>query len=115
MLVGKRPVRGDSPAELREHVTSHEARPLRQVDDGIPKELERICFKALAKRASAEPERISLSNLIGRGRDGNPNIILTNFTVVDVVTEKTITGRWTKVWIPVVPEGIPPESATAIP
>src|SRR5262249_2260197 len=29
-----------------------EPRPLRQVDDTIPKELERICLKALAKRAS---------------------------------------------------------------
>src|SRR5208283_909057 len=27
-------------------------RPLRQVDEGIPKELERICFKALSKRAA---------------------------------------------------------------
>src|SRR5262249_43496469 len=32
--------------------TGFEARPPRQYDDGIPKELERICLKALAKRAS---------------------------------------------------------------
>ena len=39
-------------AELLEQVTNHEPRPPRQVDEGIPKELERICLKALAKRAS---------------------------------------------------------------
>src|SRR5438132_351925 len=52
LLVGRQPFRGDSKAELLEQVTNHEPRPLRQVDEGIPKELERICFKALAKRAS---------------------------------------------------------------
>jgi hypothetical protein len=35
-----------------EQVIYHEPRPLRQMDEGIPKELERICFKALSKRAS---------------------------------------------------------------
>ena len=29
-----------------------EPRPPRQIDDAIPKELERICLKALSKRAS---------------------------------------------------------------
>ncbi len=31
---------------------SFEARPPRQFDDGVPKELDRICLKALSKRAS---------------------------------------------------------------
>ena len=35
-----------------EQITTVEARPPRQVDDAIPKELERICLKALSKRAS---------------------------------------------------------------
>src|SRR5215471_16356046 len=35
-----------------EQVTSFEARPPRQYDDGVPKELDRICLKALSKRAS---------------------------------------------------------------
>jgi serine/threonine protein kinase/formylglycine-generating enzyme required for sulfatase activity len=52
LLVGRRPFRADSPAELLEQVANHEPRPLRQMDEGIPQELERICFKALAKRAS---------------------------------------------------------------
>ena len=52
LLVGRQPFRADSQTELLEQVTNLEPRPLRQVDESIPKELERICFKALAKRAS---------------------------------------------------------------
>jgi serine/threonine protein kinase/formylglycine-generating enzyme required for sulfatase activity len=52
LLAGRPPFRAASVAELLEQVASHEPRPLRQIDDGIPKELERICFKALSKRAS---------------------------------------------------------------
>src|SRR5579871_587953 len=52
LLVGRPPFRADAPAELLEQVTSFEARPPRQFDDGIPKELDRICLKALSKRAS---------------------------------------------------------------
>ena len=35
-----------------EQITTSEPRPPRQIDDTIPKELERICLKALSKRAS---------------------------------------------------------------
>jgi serine/threonine protein kinase/formylglycine-generating enzyme required for sulfatase activity len=52
LLTGRRPFRGETRSELLEQVTSVEPRPLRQLDDAIPKELERICLKALAKRAS---------------------------------------------------------------
>jgi serine/threonine protein kinase/formylglycine-generating enzyme required for sulfatase activity len=52
LLVGRPPFRADSQAELMEQVTTFEARPPRQYDDGIPKELDRICLKALSKRAS---------------------------------------------------------------
>jgi formylglycine-generating enzyme required for sulfatase activity len=52
LLVGRRPFRAESRAELLEQVTSLEVRPPRQYDDGIPKELDRICLKALSKRAS---------------------------------------------------------------
>jgi serine/threonine protein kinase/formylglycine-generating enzyme required for sulfatase activity len=52
LLTGRRPFRADSPKELLEMIGTVEPRPLRQVDDGIPKELERICLMALAKRAS---------------------------------------------------------------
>ncbi len=52
-LTGRRPFRGDSL--LRRHrarSSPTEPRPPRQIDDTIPKELERICLKALSKRAS---------------------------------------------------------------
>ncbi len=52
LLAGRRPFRGDTQAELMEQVTSYEARPLRQYDEKLPKELERICHKAMAKRAN---------------------------------------------------------------
>jgi len=52
LLAGRQPFRGDTHAELLEQVTSYEARPLRQYDEKLPKELERICHKAMAKRAS---------------------------------------------------------------
>jgi serine/threonine protein kinase/formylglycine-generating enzyme required for sulfatase activity len=52
LLVGRRPFRGESQAELLEQVTSFEPRPPRQYNDSTPKELERICLKALSKRAS---------------------------------------------------------------
>ena len=52
LLVGKRPFRGELPAELLEQITTFEPRPPRQYDDGIPQELDRICLKALSKRVS---------------------------------------------------------------
>jgi serine/threonine protein kinase len=52
LLAGRSPFRGDSQSELFEQITGYEAKPLRQYDEKLPKELERICHKALAKRAS---------------------------------------------------------------
>jgi serine/threonine protein kinase len=52
LLTGRRPFRGETRAELLDQIITVEARPPRQVDDAIPRELERICLKALAKRAS---------------------------------------------------------------
>jgi len=52
LLSGHQPFQGNTPAELLEQVTSDEAKPLRQHVEKLPKELERICHKAMAKRAS---------------------------------------------------------------
>ena len=52
LLIGQRPFKADSQEELLEQISSCEARPPRQMDDRIPKELDRICLKALSKRAS---------------------------------------------------------------
>jgi len=74
LLTGKRPFRGDSHQEIMEQIISFEPRPTRQIDDTIPKELERICSKALSKRASerystakdmAEDLRLFLENTSG--------------------------------------------------
>jgi eukaryotic-like serine/threonine-protein kinase len=51
-LTGRRPFKADSSATLLEQIANMDVRPLRQTDDCIPKELERICLKALSKRAS---------------------------------------------------------------
>ena len=74
LLTGRRPFRGDSLPQIIEQVTQAEARPPRQIDDTIPKELERICQKALSKRASdrystakdmAEDLRLFLQTTVG--------------------------------------------------
>jgi formylglycine-generating enzyme required for sulfatase activity len=52
LLTGRRPFRGQTRDELLRQIASVEARPPRQVEDEIPAELERICLKAIAKRAS---------------------------------------------------------------
>ena len=52
LLTGKRPFRGDSLLNVIQSIIIDEPRPPRQIDDTIPRELERICQKSLSKRAS---------------------------------------------------------------
>jgi serine/threonine protein kinase/formylglycine-generating enzyme required for sulfatase activity len=52
LLTGHRPFRAELYAELLEQVKSQDPRPPRQLDERIPKELDRICLKCLSKRAS---------------------------------------------------------------
>jgi eukaryotic-like serine/threonine-protein kinase len=52
LLTGRKPFRGESREEVMDQIATAEPRPLRQIDDTIPRELERICQKAMAKRAS---------------------------------------------------------------
>lgn len=63
----------------------------------------------LAMRSSSEPEKIALRDLIARGPEGNPNIILTDFKILGnfSIEKKAITRKWTKVWVPVVPADTP--------
>src|SRR5262249_44101276 len=51
LLTGRLPFQGKDRDDLLEQIITREARPPRQIDDRIPRELERICLKALAKRA----------------------------------------------------------------
>jgi len=52
LLTGRRPFRGSSKLETLQRVITTEPPPPREIDENIPSELERICLKALAKRAS---------------------------------------------------------------
>ena len=52
LLTGRRPFFGNSNREVMEQIMASEPRPPRYHDETIPKELERICLKALSKRAA---------------------------------------------------------------
>ena len=58
LLTGRRPFtanaddKDEARHELLDLIATTEARPPRQIDDTIPKELERICLRAMSKRAS---------------------------------------------------------------
>ncbi len=52
LLTGRRPFRSDTRSELLIEIIAADPRPPRQVDDTVPRELERICLKAMAGRAS---------------------------------------------------------------
>jgi eukaryotic-like serine/threonine-protein kinase len=52
LLTGRRPFRSDTRAGILAQITSADPRSPRQVDDSIPRELERICQKALSRRVS---------------------------------------------------------------
>jgi eukaryotic-like serine/threonine-protein kinase len=52
LLTGHHPFVAESHAELLDQIATVDPRPPRQLDDSIPRELDRICLKAMAKRAS---------------------------------------------------------------
>src|SRR5205807_3737411 len=52
LLTGRLPFRGDTVHEILQEIATLEPRPPRQLDDTIPKELDRICLKCLAKRVA---------------------------------------------------------------
>src|SRR5262249_562922 len=52
LLTGHHPFEKAPSDQLLDLIIHQEVRPPRQIDDKIPKELERICLKALSKRAS---------------------------------------------------------------
>lgn len=51
LLTGRRPFRGDQSTVLSD-IQSREPRPLRQIDDTIPRTLELICLQCLAKQST---------------------------------------------------------------
>jgi formylglycine-generating enzyme required for sulfatase activity len=52
LLTGRRPFRAEEMRQLLDLIATTEVRPPRQVNDTIPREVERICLKALSKRAA---------------------------------------------------------------
>lgn len=50
LVTGQRPFKGDSVMDLATHIASDDHRPMRQLDETIPKELERIVTKTLEKK-----------------------------------------------------------------
>jgi formylglycine-generating enzyme required for sulfatase activity len=52
LLTGRPPFEGATVEDILGKVEGQEPRPPRQLDDGVPKELDRICLKCLAKRAA---------------------------------------------------------------
>ncbi len=50
LLTSRRPFTGADADQLFDEIQYREPKPLRQVDDRIPAELERICLKCIAKR-----------------------------------------------------------------
>lgn len=52
LLTGVNPFQASNRLRSLSSITSREAKPPRQINDSIPKELERICLKAVSKRAS---------------------------------------------------------------
>jgi hypothetical protein len=50
LLTGRRPFGGDTSEEILGRIEAEEPRPPRQLDDTVPRELDRVCLKCLAKR-----------------------------------------------------------------
>jgi hypothetical protein len=65
--------------------------------------------RSLAATASKASEEIALKDLIARGPDGNPNIILKDFALCENYVCKTRGTRWDSVWIPAVPRDAVPQ------
>ena len=52
LLVGQRTFHAESWMELLKKISSLEVKPPRQINDAAPRELERICLKAVSRRAN---------------------------------------------------------------
>ena len=52
LLTGVLPFQGGDSQEVIDRIKTLDTRPPRQVNDAVPRELERICLKALCKRAA---------------------------------------------------------------
>ncbi|MDB5335403.1 MAG: stkP 5 [Planctomycetaceae bacterium] len=80
-LTGHDPFRGRSMEEILDQIATADPRPLRMWNDRVSRELERICLKALAKRAAdryqtaadfGDDLQIALDQLQGNQADSAP-------------------------------------------
>lgn len=62
LLVKQKPFNADCMDELFNEIETLDPRPPRQINPGVPRELERICLRCLEKR---RPERYNSSNDLG--------------------------------------------------
>jgi serine/threonine protein kinase len=49
LLCARNPHLGETPIEVVRHILDHDPPPLRKLDPGIPRELEAVCLKAMAR------------------------------------------------------------------
>ncbi len=97
LLTGRRPFRDSLKEEVMKQIVHAEPRPPRQIDDTVPRELERICLKALSKRAS---ERYSTARDLAED--------LRYFL-------KTASGAMATDLVSTIPAAVPPTEATTTP
>jgi hypothetical protein len=70
----------------------------------------------IARDSSETPETIALNKLIARGPDGNANIILTDYVpTTPHVIQRGRRGRYSGVWIPVVPRDSKEPAGAGVP
>ena len=80
LLTGRRPFQAATHDEVLDQIANQEARPPRQWDDTIPKELERICLKCLARRAlerytTAKDLHVDLRHFLDKSAaEGEPEV-----------------------------------------
>jgi WD40 repeat protein len=75
LLAGSLPIRGDTPADAMRRLAVEEPTPLRQARRGLPRDLEAICLKCLAKRpAQRYVSAQQLADDLRRFLDGRPTV-----------------------------------------
>jgi serine/threonine protein kinase/tetratricopeptide (TPR) repeat protein len=73
MLTGERPFRGATPAMVMRQVAEEEPLAPRRIDERIPRDLETICLKAMAKDPTHRyPTAAALADDLGRFLGGRP-------------------------------------------
>ncbi len=98
LLTRQRPFRASTLDETMRLVAEADPQPPRQLDDGISRELERICLKALARRASeryasAHDLADDLEHYLASAADGSDSSALRPKTLASVYTGSSGAGH----------------------